>query len=167
MSLVPVDPEVLRIGMLVAKDVSIMDTANTFETEGLLEYLYTLVSMGEDLAPIATQLRMPLKNVEMAMHSSSSRRKRYLEATMTELAKGSVTSLAHFKKKTTLSKEETAAAAHHRGMVDGAAKLMTTQNEQDAGPKVIVNNTVVIGEQQEPPPLPKELQGVVLEHVNP
>lgn len=155
------DPEVFRVGMLTTNDVNVMDTANTFEAEGLLEYLYALVSIGDDLTNVLNDLKIPKPKLDLILRSSPSRRKRLLEAKSSQLAEGSITSLAHFKTMTYMDRETASAAGHHRATVDMAAKLMTTQTEADTGPKVIVNNNVVIGENREPPPLPPELEGII------
>ena len=40
------DPELMRVGIMCARDNSPMDTANTFETEGVLEYSVCVDSDG-------------------------------------------------------------------------------------------------------------------------
>ena len=160
------DPELMRVGIMCARDNSPMDTANTFETEGVLEYLYALTAMGDDLSSVAVQLRMPITKIKMIMRSSATRRKRLLEAQMSELAEGSIKSLSHFKELKEFSQEEHRAAGHHRSMIDSATKLMTEKSDADNGPKVVVNNSVYIGEDTAPPPLPAELKGIVID-VNP
>ena len=158
------DPEVQRVGMLVARENSMPDMANVFETEGLLEYMYALLSTGDDLSNVVQDLRIPISKITLILKSSPSRRKRYMEARLSQLADDSITTLAEFNKSKSMDREEKNAASHHLSIVDTAQKLVTNSESDDTGPKVVVNNNVVIGENQLPPPLPPELKGIIIDH---
>jgi len=139
------------------------DTANVLETEGMLEYMYALKSIGDDLRGVSQDLRIPITKIKLMMKSSPQRRRRYLEAEASNLAEGAFETLAAFKGATALEREQKSAADHARQIVDLAGKLVSSESEQDSGPKVVVNSTVVIGENQAPPPLPAELEGIVID----
>ena len=158
------DPEVTRVGLMVANEVSMPDIANVFETEGLLEYMYALTSVGDDLSTVAQDLRIPISKIKLIMKSSPQRRKRFMEAKVSELADNSLATLAAFNNAVGMDREEKNAASHHLSVVDTAQKLVTNNDAGEVGPKVVVNNNVVIGENQSPPPLPPELKGIVIEH---
>ena len=158
------DPELVRVLSLVEPTDSISDLANIFESEGALEYLYTLTAMDEPIEPFAQSLGIETSRLEMVLKSTPSRRRRYLEAQMSNIAEDSLKVMKQtYASLTTFSKEQSAAAGHHRSIVDSASKLMVGGNDVDTGPKVIVHNNVTIGQNQEPPPLPPELKGIIID----
>ena len=52
--------ELQRVGMLVQDSSIPSDIASVLETEGILDYLYAMVSIGEALDPIADAMRLPM-----------------------------------------------------------------------------------------------------------
>lgn len=157
------DPELDRVLSLVEPTDSISDLANVFEAEGALEYLYTLTAMDEPIEPFAESLGIDTSRLKMVLKSTPSRRRRYLEAKMANIADSSLDIMQfEYSSLTQFSKEQSAAASHHRSVIDSASKLMVGGTDVDTGPKVIVHNNVTIGQNQEPPPLPPELKGITI-----
>ena len=155
------DPDVMRVGMIVANEVGVSDIANVLETEGMLEYMYSIIACGGKLDSVSSDLRIPADKLTLILKSSPQRRMRYMEARASELTDGAFDSLKAFKSVTSLGKEQKAAADHARQVIGMAGQLVSSDKEQESGPKVVVNSTVVIGENQRPPPLPAELEGII------
>lgn len=156
--------ELQRVGMLVQDSAIPSDIASVLETEGILEYLYALVAVGEDLDPIAAAMRLPMTTVRLIMRSSAPRRAKLLEARQAFLAEGSMETLESYMNKTDLDKQEAAGALHHRSMVKLSGDLLkSNKDESEAGPQVIVHANTYVGDVKAPPPLPPELKGTIID----
>ena len=153
--------ELTRGGMLIQYENSFTDQANTLESEGILDQVYTLMANGTPIGQLAKALIMTHDRLKNILKSSPSRQRRYNIARTSALADGSLDTLALFKGHTFMLKEEAAAAKHHVNMVGVASNALGREENEEGGSKIVVNTQINYGSGMDAPPLPDDLKKVL------
>ena len=136
----------------------IEDKAMILEKELGLDSLYSALSMGQKLEPLADSLDLSEKDLEFVLTRTPELQKRYLQALMFCRAKRSGKVLDHVSVAgvATFDKYETNALKHHAAMVDASLKSLYL-DKQDTGSQVLVQNNIIVRDKDDIPSLPEGL----------
>lgn len=153
--------DIVRGGLLIQHDNSFVDQANTLESEGVIDQIYTLLANGTPIGVMANTLVMTPDRLKNILKSSPARMRRYNAARLSRLADKSLDTLSNFSATTAMLKEESSAAKHHLGIVNAATGALGKEAEEGAGNNIVVNTQMNFGVGMETPPIPDDLKGVI------